>query len=220
MFSKKYTFESKETKLRRILLNLFLVLILTFAFLSLFGLYIPIHANQQAVKAQEYFFQKNPDVIAVFTGDKGRIKVGIELSQKYPDAKFFISGVDSRNSFKTILEYQRIDADQKNLEELIEEKSINLEIDYLSRNTLENVLSTIRFLRQNPHLKDVLIVSSDYHIFRINLFLMKIKNNKDNFNFHFHSIPNKYTKTRNIKLLGREIIKILKAVMVIIFWDN
>lgn len=221
MFGKRYTFETSQTRRSRLLWNAIAIFAITFIIFTTLCVYIPIHAKRENQLTKEFFFQKTPDMIAVFTGDRGRIGQGIELAKKYPEAKFFISGVDSRNSYKTLLEYQSPKDINDDPNELLQTQATNLELDYLSRNTLENVLSTLRYLRKDPtNHKDIIIISSDYHILRIQLYLNKILEENDQFTFYFQSIPSNYSSFRSIKILFSEIVKLFKATMVVIFWDN
>ena len=92
-FSKKYVFETRYTRNRRLLRNIFLIGTSFVMGLVVLCIYLPIYAHQQKELAQQMFFEKAPDVIAVFTGDSGRIAYTLDKAKKYPSAKIFISGV-------------------------------------------------------------------------------------------------------------------------------
>src|SRR5215210_7535606 len=98
MFGRKYTFESKTTRLKRIFIGVGSVSLITLALIISFIVYIPIYAKMQKGRAAGAFFQKSPDAIAVFTGDRGRIAYALDIMTKNPSAKLFISGVHAANS--------------------------------------------------------------------------------------------------------------------------
>ncbi len=106
MLGKKYTFETKTTRLRRLLVSGVFLFALSFGVIVSFIVYIPIYAKMQKGRASGAFYQKSPDAIAVFTGDSGRISYALELLKKNPSSKLFISGVHAANSFKTLIEKQ------------------------------------------------------------------------------------------------------------------
>jgi len=217
MFSREYTFESKETRIKRIINSVLMMIFILLFIITSILLVIPYIAKNESLTSKEYFSVKSPDVIAVFTGDSGRIKEGIELSKKYPTAKFLISGVDSRNSFKTIINHQNL---QENMQDLLKEQSPKVEIDYLARNTFENIISTIRFLKTDSTIQNVMIISSDYHILRIKLLLNALYKNESKVQFHYYSVSSDYTQWRNLKILLIELIKLMKALVLITFWDQ
>ena len=97
MLGKKYTFESKKTRIRRLLISGAFLFIVSFGVIVSFIIYIPIYAKMQKGRAAGAFYQKSPDAIAVFTGDSGRIAYALELLKKNPSAKLFISGVHAAN---------------------------------------------------------------------------------------------------------------------------
>ena len=106
MFGRKYTFETKSTRLKRILISVGFVGVLSLALIISFIVYIPVYAKMQKGRAAGAFFQKSPDAIAVFTGDRGRISYALDMMTKNPSSKLFISGVHAANSFQTILNSQ------------------------------------------------------------------------------------------------------------------
>lgn len=206
MFGRKYVFESKSTRLRRLAISgLFMSLIMT-SLIVTFIAYIPIYAKMQKGRAAGAFFQKSPDAIAVFTGDKGRISYAMELLKKNPTSKLFISGVYATNSFQTLLNKQ---ANPTTGEEL-SSPSMQVELDYESKNTFENVRETIEFLKSNPELKKVLIISSDYHIMRIKLIISHFMHGSKP-EFYFDSVSNSYDSWKDIKKLLLEALKIART---------
>jgi uncharacterized SAM-binding protein YcdF (DUF218 family) len=206
MLGRKYVFESKSTRLRRLLLSGLLLFTLITAVIGSFIVYIPIYAKMQKGRAAGAFFQKSPDAIAVFTGDKGRIAYALELLKKNPSSKLFISGVHAANSFQTLLEKQAPPATG----EAVQNVGMLVDLDYKSRNTFENVRETVKFLKTNTEFKKVLIISSDYHIMRIKLIMSHYINGQKP-ELYFDSVSNSYSSWSEIKKLLKETVKISRT---------
>jgi uncharacterized SAM-binding protein YcdF (DUF218 family) len=211
MLGRKYTFESKSTRLRRLVLSGVLVSFLCFALLATFIVYIPIYAKMQKGRAAGAFFQKSPDAIAVFTGDKGRIAYAMELLKSNPTSKLFISGVHSANSFQTLLNKQ---VGKGASESELSAAGMQIDLDYESRNTFENVRETVEYLKTNPEIQRVLIISSDYHIMRVKLIISHFFNGP-NPEFYFDSVPNTYTSWRETRKLLKEALKIMRTFVIL-----
>lgn len=206
MFGRKYTFETKSTRLRRLVLSGVFLTGLTLALIISFIVYIPIYAKMQKSRASGAFFQKTPDAIAVFTGDKGRIAYAMDLLKKNPTSKLFISGVHAANSVQTIINKQTSDA----APEINEDAGVQVDLDYESKNTFENVRETVQYLKLNPEIKNVLIISSDYHIMRIKLIISHFLSDSEQ-QFYFDSVPNSYTTWKDTKKLLKEVMKIVRT---------
>jgi len=185
--------------------------------LVLLCIYIPIFAKNQSEISKLAFFKKAPDVIAVYTGDVGRIDYTLKKADKYPSSKIFISGVYAKNNLKTLLVKQGTNL---SVEEFLEQESHHIELDYLARNTIENALGTIHYLQKLGNHKNILIISSDYHIFRINRILQALTSEDDQYQFYFESVKTDYTKWRNIKILFKEVYKLIKTSTFLLFWDK
>ena len=190
-----------------------MLIILFFAFN--FSCYIFIlFSNKENQKSSEKFFKKAPDLIVIFTGDSGRIPFGLKQAQNYNQKNILITGVYSKNTVKSIL------TPIKNIPDI---DPNYLTIDYLARNTVENTISTFHFLKQKPGFKNILIISHDYHIMRIKIItnrLGQMHDPTDQYNFFYHGITTDYLKSRNIKLLYKEVFKLIKAYMFLLFWDT
>ena len=210
MLGRKYTFESKSTRLHRLLISGALVFVLGLAVVGSFIVYIPIYAKMQKGRAAGAFFQKSPDAIAVFTGDKGRIAYAMELLKKNPSSRLFISGVYATNSFQTLIDKQ---TDPMTSIEL-QKPETPVDLDYKSKNTFENVNETVKFLRLNPNYNKVLIISSDYHIMRINLIISHFMSSKQT-EFFFDSVPNTYNTWDDTRKLLKEAIKIVRTFVIL-----
>lgn len=217
MFNKKYIFESKQTRFKRILATtLFLSLSLLTVF-TLLCVYIPIYSSKLTEESKEYFYQKSPDLIVVYTGDVGRIEEALKLSEKYPNTHLFISGVNSKNSLKTILEHKK---DKRSVKEFLASNEKIVELDYLSRNTVENAISTLNHVRKNPLYQDVLIISSDYHLLRANLIMRTLTGEEEKYKFHYKGVTNNYHRQRTIFILCKEVYKLMKTSTFLLFWDQ
>lgn len=210
MFSRKYVFETKTTRLRRIIISSAFLFLFSLVLIITFLTYIPIYAKLEKGKASGAFFQKSPDAIAVFTGDKGRINYAMKLLKNHPTAKLFISGVYATNSFETILSKQN--DPQLNLE--LNAVDSQIDLDYESKNTLENVRETVEFLQKNPGLTRVLIISSDYHIMRIRLIISHFMK-KSKMEFFFDSVPTNYSTWKQIKKLILESVKLARTFFIL-----
>ena len=207
MFGRKYTFETKSTRLRRILISVGFVGVISLALIISFIVYIPVYAKMQKGKAAGAFFQKSPDAIAVFTGDRGRISYALKMMTKNPSAKLFISGVHAANSFQTILKSQ---ANAETGEAVNSTPEMQVELDYASKNTYQNVVETVRFLEKNPQLDKVLIISSDYHIMRIKLIISHFMNKKRP-EIYFDSVTGTYDEWSDLRKLLKEAVKIVRS---------
>lgn len=210
MFGRKYVFESRNTRTRRLLIGGVSVSAIIVILLATFIVYIPIYARLQKASAADGLYQKSPDAIVVFTGDKGRIAYAMDLLKTNPTAKLLISGVYEKNSVKTLLNKQ---VDPHTSEEVVDE-NMQVDLDYESRNTFENVRETVQFLKQNPNINKVLVISSDYHIMRIKfIFTHFIDDPKKE--FFFDSVPNDYTSWRETRKLLKETVKIARTFFIL-----
>lgn len=217
MFTKKYVFETKKTRSERIIRSIVFILLLALTTFALMAIYIPIFAKNQKRIADENFYQRSPDVIAVFTGDVGRIDYALKKGEKSPSTKIFITGVYVKNSLKTLLEKQGRNI---SVDEYLNQESHHVEIDYLARNTIENGLATLRFINRLDSHKNILIISSDYHIFRISNIMDTLKDENSEYNFFYDSIPSDYSKTANLSKLFKEVYKFFKTSTFLMFWDR
>ncbi|MDP7320488.1 MAG: ElyC/SanA/YdcF family protein [Bacteriovoracaceae bacterium] len=180
-------------------------------------IYIPIYAQEQNNISEEVFFKRSPDLIAVFTGDTGRIDYTFKKAEKYPSAKIFITGVYAKNNLEILLRKQ---GNNISVDDYLEQESHHIELDYLARNTIENGLATIHYIKKLPMIKNVLIISSDYHIFRISRIMQALNDSNSNVNFYYESIPSDYNETKNIKKLIKEVYKFFKTSTFLFFWDR
>ncbi|MBF0362240.1 MAG: YdcF family protein [Oligoflexia bacterium] len=215
LFEKKYTFESKKTKTRRYVANILFFILTFIGVYGLFCLLIIYISHYENKRSQEAFYKKSPDLLAIFTGDAGRIQLGLQKALEYNGPQIFITGVESSNSVKTIMQFQKKDLSQKMYID-----SDLIEIDYLARNTVENVISVLRYLRDNPEYQRVLIVSSDYHLMRIKIILNSIKGPNDDFDFYYMGVENPFFNWHSIKILIKEVYKTINSYGFLLLWDS
>ncbi len=218
MFTKKYIFETKKTRSRRILQTFMFLIVCGFTSFILLCVYLPTFAKEQSNLSQQVFFQKSPDVIAVFTGDTGRLDYTFKKAEKHPSANIFITGVFAKNNLEILLKKQ---GNNISVDDYLEQQSHHIEIEYLARNTVENGLATLNYLSKlNLPKPKVLIISSDYHIFRIDRIMQALKDDGSNVDFYFESIPSDYTKMHNIQKLIKEVYKFFKTSTFLLFWER
>ncbi len=167
-------------------------------------------ANSLNQESKDFFFDRRPDLIAVFTGDAGRIQYALEKSVELKQPNLFITGVYSKNTVKTIIKALGISQ---------EINTMHLELDYQAQNTLENVIFTYRYLLTRKDLKSILIVSHDYHIPRIKMIIDKLKGKDQEREFFYLGVETSYTTWRNFKLLAKEVIKELRTKVLLWLWD-
>jgi uncharacterized SAM-binding protein YcdF (DUF218 family) len=96
----------------------------------------------------------------------------------------------------------------------------HIELDYTARNTVENVISTLKYLRNNRGLNKILIISSDYHIMRIKQIINTLTKEDDHFSFYFSAVSSNYLLFRNIKTLYIETFKLVRTKIFLMFWDQ
>ena len=208
MFKKKYVFETRRTKFTRYTKNSLVWIFLFLIFHSCACVLLVLFANNQTKTAEDTFYKRPPDLITVFTGDVGRIPYAIKIAEKYAQSNIFISGVHLKNNVESLLTPFRTS----------EVLDLNLlEIDYSARNTIENVLSTLKHLEMSNNLERILIISHDYHIMRIKLIVDKMKGFQARGQFFYIGIKSDYSKRRNIKIISKEIYKLIRAMIILWF---
>ncbi len=219
MFQKKYIFETKKTILKRKLKNgLFYFAICSVLFFVVSVVFI-LYSNHHSNRADLVFFRKKPDLMVVFTGDNGRIPFALKLYHDYQFPKLFISGVYAKNTVDSILDFYKNQNLDRNM----------IEIDYRAKNTVGNIVSTLEYLKKNPTLTDILIITHDYHIMR-SKFIMdfltdsdgqsQVHNEGNTANIFFMGIPSDYTQPRTIRVLIFEMVKFIRLGWILTFGDK
>ena len=145
---------------------------------------------------------KDKPPIMVLTGGKGRLEKGIDLLKKNVGNKIFISGVYSSEEIK-----------KKYINSKIEQKFFSCCIFFGTQasNTKENLSEVSDWLKNNPS-KEIIIVSSYYHLPRVKIiFESKINDVK----IHLVPVGKIYDKNRNFldymfnfKVIITEFLKI------------
>lgn len=209
MFTSKYTFETKHTRYVRYTSNIFFLFSLASIFYTILCVGFVLGSNNESKMSLDKFFKSSPDMIAVFTGDVGRIPYAIRKAKEYNQSNIFITGVYSKNSVETLLRPLEV-SNKLDRNMLI--------IDYNARNTVENVISTFRHLRESPATKKILIISHDYHIMRIKLIVEKLKTSQDKNDFYYSGVETNYKNWKNIKKLFKEVFKYIRTYVFLMFW--
>lgn len=206
----KYVFESKSTRMMRHFLSVLIVLVSLFVCYSFFCGIILLDARNEGKNAKATFVQSPPDLIVVFTGGAGRIQFAVKKAQEFKQPNVFITGVHEKNSVKTLM--NPIDPNARETE--------HIELDYTARNTVENVVSTLKYLRNNRGLNKILIISSDYHIMRIKVIINSLMREDEKFEFFFTPVPSDYLSFKYIKILYTETFKLMRTKIFLMFWDQ
>ena len=185
------------------------LVVLTLIFLQIFlAAIIMLYAYREREKTDIAFYQKSPHLIVVFTGDAGRISQAISKAQELKSPNIFITGVYRTSSLKAILGPQ----DWPNLGAEI------TTIDSLAQNTVENAIYTFNYLRQNPAIDTVLIISHDYHLLRISQIINHLAQKERPIQFYYWGIKSDFTKWRSWRLLLTECWKLLRSTGFLWLW--
>lgn len=229
IFDKKYIFETRATRFRRYLKILLSMAIIPFLFYICLAVYFIYLANQYNEETIKQFYKKSPDLIAVFTGDRGRIELALKKSEEFSKTNVFITGVYNKNTIESLInrfykesppvfEENSDDTNSENILPTTNQETKHIDIDYLATNTLENVISTMRYLRKNPNLKNIVIISSDYHLPRIRYIVEKIRLPRETHQYFYLGIETQLDSYRNIKIILKEVYKFIKSWTFLILW--
>lgn len=204
IFDRKYIFETKKTRATRVALNSLAAVIGLFVAYFLFLLLILMTAKTEETRRSQGLYQKSADAVVVFTGDKGRIKRALTLTEKWPEARIIISGVYGSNTLKTIV------TGHDGAESLLN-SAIQVEIDYEALDTLGNVRETLEHLDSaSVAPKRVLVVTSDYHVMRVRMIFNHLMKERD-YQIYFEGVESNWGKWSNISKLFKESIKTLRV---------
>jgi uncharacterized SAM-binding protein YcdF (DUF218 family) len=182
--------------------SIFLLILMTCISIYFFG-------RWKNAQSSSLLYDDAPDLIAVYTGDRGRIEFGVSYALTHPSSKFLISGVYSKNTLNDLI--------NQNLKRLPKETNIDLlsqviELDYQARNTLENVLMTLQFSRQEMHLKKIYVISSNYHLMRIWMLFNLLTGENDHIRLYMYGVESQTSVMSTVKLYLLEATKILKII--------
>ena len=185
--------------MRKLVLYICLLIIL----LLIYGFVVflkKIHYNQAS-------FNYQTDGIAVLTGGKGRINLGLELFNKNRNLKLIISGVDKKVSDKSIIPNN------------LKNKS-SITIDKISESTYENA-QIINEWTSKYKLQNVTIITSYYHMPRS---MMLIQSFTPTINFYAYPVEKKISNKISFKenilyyfFITEEYVKYLVSHFIIFF---
>lgn len=210
IFSRKYVFESRKTRALRLALNAGVLVVAIVLAYATFLVFTVVTARTEANRTAEGLYQKAPDAIVVFTGDKGRIKRALELTSKWPEAKMLISGVHGANNLRTIM------AGHQDAETILA-SPMQVDIDYEAVDTLGNVRETLEHLdAAQEKMERVLVVTSDYHVLRVRM-IFRAQIGKRPMTIYYEGVPSDWSSMANIKKLIIENIKTLRVWFLLTF---
>lgn len=192
-------------------LSVALVAVSFFLCYSFFCVILLLDARNESKNSIASFVQSPPDLIVVFTGGKKRIEFAVKKAQEFKQPNIFITGVHEKNSVKTIIGPMASDPS---------ENADHIELDYTARNTVENVVSTLKYLRNNRGLNKILVISSDYHIMRVKMIFNSLVNEKEKFSFFFSPVPSNYFSFKSYKILYVEVFKLIRTRFFLMYWNQ
>ena len=171
--------------------------------LLLIVIIVLLHFNYFLLKIKKYEFlpieENIVEGIVVLTGDKYRISEGLSLLEKKIGNKLLISGVNSKISLNVIKnEFPKYD-------ELF---NCCIEFDNTSSNTFENIREAYVW-KLNNNITTILIVSSDYHLPRVELESNRLLLKEDT---HYYGVEYRSQKINiRMKKLIVEYVKYLRT---------
>jgi len=210
IFARKYVFESKKTRALRMALNAAVVLGGIVVLYITFLVFTIVTARTESNRLAEGLYQKSPDAIVIFTGDKGRVKRGLELTRRWPEAKLLISGVHGANTLQTIV------AGHADAQALLNSPQ-QVDLDYEALDTLGNVRETLKHIDglQEP-VKSLLVVTSDYHVLRVRM-IFRDQLAARPLTVFYDGITSDWASWKSIKKLLIESLKTLRAWFILVF---
>ena len=143
--------------------------------------------------------KKEIEGIVVLTGDKFRILEGLKILNSKIGFKLLISGVNKEISIKEI---------KKEFPEFNQLFNCCVELESISTNTFENVRE-IFFWKKNNDIKNILLITSDYHLPRVELEVNRLLLDKETF-YYGVKYDNQKINIRMKKLIV-EYIKYLRT---------
>ena len=171
--------------------------------LLLIVIIVLLHFNYFLLKIKKYEFllieENIVEGIVVLTGDKYRISEGLSLLEKKIGNKLLISGVNSKISLNVI---------KKEFPKYDELFNCCIEFDNTSSNTFENIREAYVW-KLNNNINTILIVSSDYHLPRVELESNRLLLKEET---HYHGVEYKSQKINiRMKKLIVEYVKYLRT---------
>ena len=171
--------------------------------LLLFVIIVLLQFNFFLFNIQSY---KNTDLnkkeiegIVVLTGDKFRILEGLKILNNEIGSKLLISGVNKEISIEEI---------KKEFPKFNHLFNCCVELENISTNTFENIRE-IFFWKKNNNIKNILLITSDYHLPRVELEVNRLLLDKETF-YYGVKYDNQKINIRMKKLIV-EYIKYLRT---------
>ncbi len=171
--------------------------------LLLFVIIVLLQFNFFLFNIQSY---KNTDLnkkeiegIVVLTGDKFRILEGLKILNSEIGYKLLISGVNKEISIEEI---------KKEFPKFNQLFNCCVQLESISTNTFENVRE-IFFWKKNNNIKNILLITSDYHLPRVELEVNRLLLDKETF-YYGVKYDNQKINIRMKKLIV-EYIKYLRT---------
>ena len=143
--------------------------------------------------------EKEIEGIVVLTGDKFRILEGLKILNSEIGSKLLISGVNKEISIEEI---------KKEFPKFNQLFNCCVELESISTNTYENVRE-IFFWKKNNNIKNILLITSDYHLPRVELEVNRLLLDKETF-YYGVKYDNQKINIRMKKLIV-EYIKYLRT---------
>ncbi len=143
--------------------------------------------------------EKEIEGIVVLTGDKFRILEGLKILNSEIGYKLLISGVNKEIPIEEI---------KKEFPKFNQLFNCCVELESISTNTFENVRE-IFFWKKNNNIKNILLITSDYHLPRVKLEVNRLLLDKETF-YYGVKYDNQKINIRMKKLIV-EYIKYLRT---------
>ncbi len=143
--------------------------------------------------------EKEIEGIVVLTGDKFRILEGLKILNSEIGYKLLISGVNKEIPIEEI---------KKEFPKFNQLFNCCIELESISTNTFENVRE-IFFWKKNNNIKNILLITSDYHLPRVKLEVNRLLLDKETF-YYGVKYDNQKINIRMKKLIV-EYIKYLRT---------
>ncbi len=143
--------------------------------------------------------KKEIEGIVVLTGDKFRILEGLKILNSEIGSKLLISGVNKEISIEEI---------KNEFPKFNQLFNCCVELESISKNTFENVRE-IFFWKKNNNIKNILLITSDYHLPRVELEVNRLLLDKETF-YYGVKYDNQKINIRMKKLIV-EYIKYLRT---------
>ena len=162
-------------------------------------------AKEESTRAQRALREGAIDSLVIFTGDQGRITSGLDLAKEHDIKSVLISGVGHhKNTLRNIVEEDEFSE--------LEKEKLQVDLDYSAQNTIQNVEVTLSkiYLEQG---KSILIVSSDYHIYRIK-FIVSCLKKKNVENIYYMGLgQTNFFHLRKLRIMFWEIMKLFRTII-------